>query len=222
MNGGFFMFNATFSSAISLFALVEYICFGIACMNLAKNRGIRNGWIAWIPVIKVYMLGKILDSIHADYNKKSNRRILLLVLSLVSLLLVFTIIVFLIIIIISGIGRSELPISRQIYESFMYFGNFNPNTVPFDISASASELSIAQAIIVLIPFISAIIFFIVLIFTMIVTFITYYGIYKEYAPDHAALYIIIAILLHLIGFGAILPIILLCIYKNTPSYKTLT
>ena len=63
----------------SLISIAFYVLQAIALQSIAKNRGIENGWLAWIPVGNVYILGAIAD----DYNlkvrlKKTNFRKLLL------------------------------------------------------------------------------------------------------------------------------------------------
>lgn len=39
-----------------------YILLAIGIQTLAKNRGIENPWLAWIPIANFYLLGKIVGS----------------------------------------------------------------------------------------------------------------------------------------------------------------
>ncbi len=51
----------------SFLSIAFYVLGAIALQSIAKNRGIENSWLAWIPVGNVYILGAIAD----DYNLKA-------------------------------------------------------------------------------------------------------------------------------------------------------
>jgi hypothetical protein len=42
-----------------LIGLILYILNGIGLMGIAKNMGIKNGWIAWVPIVNFALIGKI-------------------------------------------------------------------------------------------------------------------------------------------------------------------
>lgn len=50
--------GAVFSSLI-YFAV--FVFTAVALYTLAKNRGIRHPWLAWIPVANVWILGSLSD-----------------------------------------------------------------------------------------------------------------------------------------------------------------
>ncbi len=64
------------------FALVvfsaQYIFQSIGLYNIAKNRGMKNPFIAFIPFANIYYFGKIADDIDATMSKKSNYAVKLL------------------------------------------------------------------------------------------------------------------------------------------------
>ena len=66
--------------------LLFYILRSIGLMTLANNRGLRNPWLAWIPVVGVYTLGAIVDDISEKEGGKSNFRYLMLGGSILSML----------------------------------------------------------------------------------------------------------------------------------------
>ena len=47
--------------ALCAVSWASYIMGGIALMDLSKRRGIKNGWLAWIPVTTAYVVGQIAD-----------------------------------------------------------------------------------------------------------------------------------------------------------------
>lgn len=51
--------------------IVLYIFESIALYTIAKNRGIKNAFLSFIPVAEYYILGKVYDDISATMNKKT-------------------------------------------------------------------------------------------------------------------------------------------------------
>ena len=45
-----------------LFAIAMYVMNAIAIMRMAKRTGVRNGWLAFIPIGDIYLLGRISDA----------------------------------------------------------------------------------------------------------------------------------------------------------------
>ena len=62
--GGFgilMIFLILFYIVILALAVVDYILSALACQTIARRRGIKNPWFAWIPVMNVWQLGCISD-----------------------------------------------------------------------------------------------------------------------------------------------------------------
>jgi hypothetical protein len=58
--------------------------------TIAKRRGIRGAWLAWIPVANTWLLGCVSDQFqYLVKGKTTNRRIVMLILALASVLLSF-------------------------------------------------------------------------------------------------------------------------------------
>lgn len=71
--------------AFALFAVVSYVLKSIGLYTIAKRRGIRNPWLAWLPVCDYWIVGSISDQY--QYVAKStvkNKRSILLALNIVS------------------------------------------------------------------------------------------------------------------------------------------
>lgn len=45
----------------SLMGIVSYVLTGLALYTIAKNRGLHKAWLAWIPVVNIWLLGSISD-----------------------------------------------------------------------------------------------------------------------------------------------------------------
>ena len=46
---------------ITALNIATYVLGAIALYTLAKNRGLRHGWLAWIPVASIWVLGSLSD-----------------------------------------------------------------------------------------------------------------------------------------------------------------
>ncbi len=45
-----------------LIGIALYVLFSIGLMKLAKNKGIENAWLAWIPIGQLYIMGKVIGT----------------------------------------------------------------------------------------------------------------------------------------------------------------
>lgn len=62
-----------------IFAAVSYVLSSLGLHTIAKRRGIRNPWLAWIPVANTWVMGSISDNYqHVAKGKKRYRRRVLL------------------------------------------------------------------------------------------------------------------------------------------------
>ncbi|MDR2932875.1 MAG: hypothetical protein LBV27_07175 [Oscillospiraceae bacterium] len=74
-------------------SLVMYIFESLGLYHLAKNRGLANPWMAWVPFARIYMMGAITDDINRYESKGSNYRFILLggsiLLNIISYIIIF-------------------------------------------------------------------------------------------------------------------------------------
>lgn len=56
---------------IAIIVFLIFIIKGIGIAGLAKRRNIKNSWLAFIPIMQDYMLGKIIDNINAFKYRKT-------------------------------------------------------------------------------------------------------------------------------------------------------
>lgn len=59
--------------------ILMYVLRAIGVYSIAKRRGIKKPWMAWVPVVDQYLLGSISDQYHyvTKGEKKSKRKVLL-------------------------------------------------------------------------------------------------------------------------------------------------
>lgn len=84
VSNGLFSFLSYFVYGISSFtgvaaAITCYILWALGIYTVAKRRGIRNPWMAWVPVVRIWLLGCISDQYqYVVHGKvKSKRKILI-------------------------------------------------------------------------------------------------------------------------------------------------
>ena len=76
-----------------LFTVGMYVLMALGMYTIAKRRGIPMAWLAWVPVVSVWILGAIADDYRARLGKRSNMRMLVTCLVLVSLILAVVVLV---------------------------------------------------------------------------------------------------------------------------------
>jgi len=53
-----------FGVVLTIIGIIAYVMFSLGLMTLAKNKGIENAWLAWIPIGNLYILGKIVETVN--------------------------------------------------------------------------------------------------------------------------------------------------------------
>ena len=82
----FASFIPMFFSFASLIELAFYIIGSIGLYSMANNTGMKNPWLAWIPVAREYLLGSLADRYNCtSRQKKTSFAIWLTVASVIQL-----------------------------------------------------------------------------------------------------------------------------------------
>lgn len=68
---------------MDILTIALYVLQALGLYTIAKRRGIRNPWLAWIPFGSVWILGAICDDYKTRCGKSSKLRVVLLVLTIV-------------------------------------------------------------------------------------------------------------------------------------------
>lgn len=64
---GFDVVASVLSRTANLVSLVAYVLTAYSFYTIAQRRGINNPWMAWVPVLQLWILGAIAD----DYQRKA-------------------------------------------------------------------------------------------------------------------------------------------------------
>ena len=79
------LFGLTWSAVPSLVSLAVYVFTALGLYTLAQRRGLRNPWLAWIPVADVWILGSLSDQYrYVVRGQVRSKRKVLLTLSIIS------------------------------------------------------------------------------------------------------------------------------------------
>ncbi|MBQ2384299.1 MAG: hypothetical protein II290_09685 [Oscillospiraceae bacterium] len=85
---GFFLFYIVFWLAILGLCILQYVLQGYGLYTMARRRGIRNPWLAWIPLGSSWVLGCISDQYqYVTKGVRRNKRKLLVGLSVAVMIL---------------------------------------------------------------------------------------------------------------------------------------
>ena len=80
LEGGNFNIDFDFLPGIHVAA---YVLLALGLFTIAKRRKVRNAWMAWVPVLNLWLLGCISDQYrYVTRGQEKNRRTLLLVLGI--------------------------------------------------------------------------------------------------------------------------------------------
>ena len=75
METGFAVFYIIYMLAVSAFGIAAYVLRSIGLYSIAKRRGINHPWMAWVPVVDMWLLGCISDqSQYVVKGKNKNKR----------------------------------------------------------------------------------------------------------------------------------------------------
>lgn len=180
-----------------LISLAVYVFTALALYTMAKRRGIKNPWLAWIPFANAWLLGCVSDQYRAVARgeTKYRRRVLLWTEIMTSVtaalvtVLCFTMLgrMFTIMYELFGIGISDLmdPEKLAILESME--GQMSEADAQRLLSAVMGPgVGMVLLALVLAP---------VAIINMVFGFIALHDIYKSCDPSNATLYLVLSILI---------------------------
>lgn len=114
MDSGAILVDVITNSIGSLFGIAMFVLTAIGLYSLAKRRGIRNAWMAWIPVLNCWILGCISDQYrYVVKGQVKSKRKVLLVLNIVSCVLALVMVVLVVMMVFNAISGSANGISES-------------------------------------------------------------------------------------------------------------
>lgn len=192
IQGGSFYFNF----ATSGLGVLVYVLQALALYTIAERRGINKPWLAWVPVVNVWILGSISDQYQYVVNRKvKNKRKVLLGLSIA-----FTaIMVFLIVFVIWGLLAGLLMMEPA----------WDAGTVP--IQSDAVRDAIGALLVVGLLLIAV---WVMLIVYLVFYYMAMYDVFRSSDPRNSTLYIVLSIVCNFVVDGVYCIFLMLCMNKD--------
>ena len=153
-----------------LLSIASYVLTALALYTIARRRGLKNPWLAWIPVADCWLLGSLSDQYRyvVKGEHKSKRKILLFFRILASYLWV-----------------SLMALLLRL--CFRAFGGVMQGTIP-DILIRQILHQAADLLIVVLPLIG------ISIAYAVFRYMALYDIYKSLDPENCVLFLVLSIL----------------------------
>lgn len=125
--GFVFTFVAIFYLVMLAYVITNYVIRALGLHRIAKNSGVENAWLAWIPLADLYLLGKVTGDVSLGNRKLKNTALWLLLVPIIggviSVLFYFGIIIS---VVVAGVSasRSGQRSSHHNADCDMYFDVF--------------------------------------------------------------------------------------------------
>lgn len=120
-DSGTFIFNLIYNVFGSAFSIALYILTALGLYTIARRRGIRKPWLAWIPVVNSWIVGCISDQYrYVVKGQNKSKRKVLLVLNVVQAVLGVAIAVMAVMMVFNAFNGAMHSVSEeQMLESIM-------------------------------------------------------------------------------------------------------
>ena len=170
LESGLWLIVRTLFGTPMLLSIASYVLTALALYTIARRRGLRRPWLAWIPVADSWLLGSLSDQYRyvVKGEHKSKRKILLFFRILASYLWV-----------------SLMALLLRL--CFRAFGGVMQGTIP-DILIRQILLQAANLLIVVLPLIG------ISIAYAVFRYMALYDIYKSLDPENSVLFLVLSIL----------------------------
>ena len=119
--------SASVSGISSLISVAAYVFSALAIYTIAQRRGIKNPWLAWIPMVNVWILGSISDQYrYVAKGEVKNKRKILLGVNILNFILTWVAVLKMIVTVVGVVvGETyltdEMEAIRQILVSVAFF-----------------------------------------------------------------------------------------------------
>ena len=170
--------NLLWSLATAVFV---YVFMAIGMYAIAKRRGIRRPWLAWVPFGNTWLLGCISDQYRyvARGQEKSRRKVMLGL-------------------DIGMFASGAVAIGLLVYALINFFRAFGSETITDDAVYMTQVLSPLMIAMILCLVMSGL-----AIALLVITYIALYDLFRSSDPARATVYLMLSIVLSIVGVGGI-------------------
>lgn len=112
---------ASASSVSSLVSIAAYVFTALAIYTIAQRREIKHAWMAWVPVLNVWILGSISDQYrYVVKGEIRNKRKMLLTLNVINVVLTWVGVISLIVkIVMIATSGAQMPNDMELIRKFL-------------------------------------------------------------------------------------------------------
>lgn len=193
----------SFNFATSGLGILVFVLQALALYTIAKRRAIKKPWLAWIPVVNVWILGSVSDQYQYVVKRqvKNKRKVLLglnIAMAAIGAVILIAVvwmlaIMMLMAISIPAISDLEILLSNLVY----YAGN---NAALLTMLAVAALLSVPLAVLAIIH--------------TVYFYLALYDVYCSCEPKNSTLYIVLSLVGNVVVDGAYAIFVMLCKDKD--------
>ena len=184
--------------------VIVYVLQALALYTIAKRRGIKKPWMAWIPLVNVWILGSISDQYQYVVKRQvKNKRKVLLGLNIAMAALIVLLIVAIIWLIVALIMTG---VSLELFSDGNMPGS-NLDAVALD--ALADEIGVLLLICLL-----ALPLLVLSIMQTVYFYIAMYDVFCSCEPKNSTLYLVLSIVGNVVVEGAYCIFLMLCKDKD--------
>lgn len=181
------------SDLSSTLGIVAYVLQAWALYTIAERRGINKAWLAWVPVVNVWILGSISDQYqYVAKRKVKNKRKILLGLQIAMIAIAVFVVVFMFVSVFAGLLSME--------------PTFNETPSRYD----GTQILGAVLLLLLLALAVAVIVTIELVYT----YMALYDVFCSCEPKHGTLYTVLSLVIGLFISGASCIFLMLCKNKD--------
>ena len=184
--------------------LLVYILQAWALYTIAERRGIKKPWLAWIPVVNVWILGSISDQYQYVVKKqvKNKRKVLLGINIAIAVLVV----IFVVALLCFFVSLAMMGISMELFSS----GNM-PNSYiePSTLNAFSDEIGV-----LLLICLTAFPMLVLAIVQAVFTYMALYDVYRSCDPKNSTVYTVLSIVGNFVIDGVCCIFLMLCKEKD--------
>ena len=183
--------------------ILVYVLQALALYTIAQRRDIKKAWLAWIPLVNVWILGSISDQYQYVVKKQvKNKRKVLLGLNIAIAVLVLLLIAALVWLVFSLV---MVGVSMELFSSGHMGGNFD--AINWD--ALADEVGVVLLLCLLpLPLV------VLAIIKTVYFYIALYDVFHSCDPKNSTLYLVLSLVGNVVVEGANCIFLMLCKDKD--------
>ena len=189
--------------ATSGLGVIVYILQALALYTIAKRREIKKPWLAWIPVVNVWILGSVSDQYQyvVKHQIKNKRKALLglnIAMAAISAVILVAAVWMLIVLILMAVSIPAISDAETLISNLMYYAG--SNVVLANLLALAGLLALPLSVLVVIH--------------TVYFYMALYDLFRSCDPQNSTLYIVLGLVGNVVVDGAYAIFMILCKDKD--------